>query len=425
MELGNLQNLKVLTLQSCTLRRINGGTVGMMKGLQELNLIDIQCAFHNFRRVMADIGELSSLEILKFCSHQLKDVLEGIKLPKSLKVLYTISCFDNLSVLLDLEEFTIDKNERTMELLISPAGKLKSMWLYSMNRIVMVEGQNTMLPSSLTILEIHHLQSDRIPNLKNLSNLTELSLWVCPYLEEVQGLGWLKSLHILLMVNMEKLVHIEGLGNLMSCSNCKLTEVAIVRCPLLRAFQTFEQHDDPVRIESLLSRNIEGCPLMDSRSIPRLSKFPRLRKLSIGEIGSNINDESGSQQDQLLEGLDNLGELVELKVRHLGKVDRLPSLSKLSKLTTLTVADLPCLREIVGLGELKSLQVFIVSGCISLERLTIEVLPYSNMESIKLDLRGCTNFTNVDSDLSPLTTGGADLGGKLDVTIKWPEEDMR
>ncbi|CAN0838894.1 Disease resistance protein L6 [Linum grandiflorum] len=311
MKLVNLQNLKVLILRSCTLGRIIGGTVGMMKGLRELNLIHINCDFHNFRIMIADIGLLSSLESFKFNSPKLKDVFKGIKLPKSLTV----------------------NNERTTELVVLAALKLKSMKLYSMTRIIMVEGQNAMLPSSLAIVHINYLQSDRILNLKNLSNLTELKFRCSPYLQEIQGIGGLKSLQIVNIVDIEKLAHIEGLGNLMSSSNCKLREVVIVGCPVLRALQRFEQHDDDaytndaILIEFLLILRIKGCPLMDWRSIPKLSKFPRLRGLSIEDIG----DESRSQQqhDQVLEGLENLGELVELQVSRLAKLERLPCLSKL------------------------------------------------------------------------------------------------
>ncbi|CAN0842527.1 Disease resistance protein L6 [Linum grandiflorum] len=476
MELGNLHNLKVLILEDCTLGRINGGTIGMMKELRELQLINIRCDFDSFRRVIADITELSSLEILVFLSLDLAYGLEGIKLPKSLKVVQTTSSFDNFSELLDLEELNVSSSS-TMELVISPASKLKLMKLFCRTWISM-DLNSTMLPSSLTTLDIYLLQSARIPNLKNLSNLTELSLCKCPYLQEIQGVGGLKSLQILEMKDMEKLANIQGLGNLMSSSNCKLIHVEIVRCPLLRALQTFEHDDDDdvddtndaVRIETLRKLTIEGCPLMDCRSIPKLSKFPRLRELSIWGIGSEINDESGSQQDhdQLLEGLDNLGELVKLRVVRLGKLERLPSLSKLTKLTDLIVSNLPCLREIVGLGELESLQELEVSDCISLERfpiegltnlawlmvynlpclreilglgklkslkeltvsccislerLPIEGLHYSNMRRIQLDLRRCTNFTNVDSDLSPLTTEEANqLGTKL--TIRWPNEPV-
>ncbi|CAN1768316.1 hypothetical protein LINPERHAP1_LOCUS10594 [Linum perenne] len=45
------------------------------------------------------------------------------------------------------------------------------------------------------------------------------------------------------------------------------------------------------------------------------------------------------------------------------------------------------------------------------------------MKNIELDLRGCTNFIDVNSDLSALTTEGANLS-RVKVNIKWPHEPL-
>ncbi|CAN1176102.1 Disease resistance protein L6 [Linum perenne] len=472
LKIEKLCNLKVLRLEfPCQLGKIKGGTIGMMKELRELHLSHIECDYGTFRRAIADIEELPLLEILNVESFHLVDVLKGIKLPKSLKKLDTSSAFANLEDLLELEEFTIRGDRLTTELVIPPAAsstgdtipwinssKLKSMVLKFMKGIIMVGSKDTMLPSSLTKLYFSYVDSERIPNLKNLRNLTELRIWYCSNFQEVQGLGGMKSLQILRIHGAKKLTrvdglgemkslqilhihgakkltHVDGLGNLMSSFNCKLTELWISDCPLLCAVLTLQQLDDDnddddddddddandVRIESSLHINIQGVQIMDHGSIPRLSKFPTLRKLSFGQISSNINSESGSQQHQLLEELENLEELVELRVYSLPKVQRLPSLSKLRKLRILILEDLPGLREIAGLEDLKSLIYLNVRKCFSLERLPIADLPYSSMHDIELDLRGCRNFINIDSDLSPLTTRGADLC-QLRVIIKWPHE---
>ncbi|CAN1318355.1 Disease resistance protein L6 [Linum perenne] len=140
---------------------------------------------------------------------------------------------------------------------------------------------------------------------------------------------------------------------------------------------------------------------MDGRSIPRLSRFPRLKELTIGDISLNIDDEQQKQQQLLEEEIENLEELETLQVYSLSRVQILPSLSKLRKLRELKLADLPGLREIEGLGDLKSLKWLFVKGCISLERLPISVLSYSTMNSMQLDGEGCKNFIDVFSDLSP------------------------
>ncbi|CAN1174386.1 Disease resistance protein L6 [Linum perenne] len=122
LKIEKLQNLKVLRLnRSCEIGKIKGGTIGMMKGLRELNLSGISCDYNTFRQTIVDIQELSSLQILNVESPHLVDVLEGIKLPKSLKKLHTSSRFANVEELLDLEEFTIKGSIATKELAIPPA----------------------------------------------------------------------------------------------------------------------------------------------------------------------------------------------------------------------------------------------------------------------------------------------------------------
>ncbi|CAN1850720.1 Disease resistance protein L6 [Linum perenne] len=449
MKIEKLLNL--LELRHCTLRKIKGGTIGMMKGLRELHLVNFKCDFDSLRQVIADIGELSSLKALCVYSDCLVDVLDGIKLPKSLKKLHTSSGFANLEELLELENFSISRNEATTKLAIPPAAsgstiiqwinssKLKLMTLKSMKMIIMVDSKDTMLPSSLTKLVFDNLDLERIPNLKNLVKLTELQLKNCFHLQEVQGLGGLKSLQVFMIYKAGKLTRIDGLGNLIFSSNSSLKELEISGCPLLRQVLTFNQRDS-VKNESLLKMKIQGNQTvdgtsifslgnrsrydrsiyrpryqpvdgrsifrlryqpMDGRSIPRLSRFPRLKELTIGDISLNIDDEQQKQQQLLEEEIENLEELETLQVYSLSRVQILPSLSKLRKLRELKLADLPGLREIEGLGDLKSLKWLFVKGCISLERLPISVLSYSTMNSMQLDGEGCKNFIDVFSDLSP------------------------
>ncbi|CAN1810728.1 Disease resistance protein L6 [Linum perenne] len=422
LKIEKLRNLKVLRLnRSCEIGKIKGGTIGMMKGLRKLHLPDIVCDYDTFRQIISDIDELSSLEILNVQSRHLVDVLEGIKLPKSLKKLHTSSGFANVEELLDLDEFTIEGSIATTKLAIPPAAssrggdttsstiipwihssKLKLMELYYMKMIIMVESKDIpMLPSSLTKLTIYSVDTERIPNLKNLRNLIELTIEECPNLEEVQGMGGLKSLQVLCIDGAEKLTGIHGLGNLMSCSSCKLTELYIDDCPLLRDVVTFEQQDGDddgggsvgereryvsVQIESLVKMKIKKSPSIDCRSIPRLSKFPMLQFLTIKNIGLNINEESVSQQrqHQQLEGL------VDLSISNVDS-KRILNLKNLGNLTNLELSECPNLEEIHGMGGLKSLEVLRI---VEMEKLTrIHGLGYlmssSNCKLIKLEIRKC------------------------------------
>ncbi|CAN1810737.1 Disease resistance protein L6 [Linum perenne] len=422
LKIEKLRNLKVLRLRDyCEIGKIKGGTIGMMKGLRELHLPDIDCDYDTFRQIISDIDELSSLEILNVQSRHLVDVLEGIKLPKSLKKLHTSSGFANVEELLDLEEFTISGSGETTELVIPPAAvssrggdtsstlipwihssKLKEMELKSMKRITMVESkEDTMLPSSLTQLTIWGVELKQILNLKNLGNFTKLRLWECPNLEEIQGMEGLKSLQVLQIDGAEKLARIHGLGNLMSCSSCKLTQLKISKCPILREVVTFEQQDDDdggsagereryvlVQIESLVTMEIVDSPSIDWRSIPRLSKFPMLKYLTV----KNIDEESASQQGQhqLLDVRENLRELVQLKVSNVDS-KRILNLKNLGKLIELRLWECPNLEEIHGMEGLKSLRVFCIEGARKLTR--IHGLGYlmssSNCDLTLLEISKC------------------------------------
>ncbi|CAN1219635.1 Disease resistance protein L6 [Linum perenne] len=357
LKIEKLQNLKVLRLKSsCKLGKIEGGTIGtMMKGLREL----------------------------------------------------------------DLSELTIKGSKATTKLVIPPAAssregdtssavipwfnssKLKSMYLVNMKRIIMVGSMDTMLPSSLTELTISVEDSERIPNLKNLRNLSSLVIYSCSNLQEVQGMGGLKSLQVLCIDRAKKLTRIHGLGNLMSCSKCKLTKLEITDCPLLREVVTYEQQDDDGGsdgererdvFESLISMVIRDSPSIDCRSIPRLSKFPRLKKLRIKNIGLNIDEEdSGSQQQhQLLEGLENLEELVELYISNV-ELKRILNLKNLGNLTELVLRECPNIEEVQGIEGLKSLQVLHIDGARKLTRINGlgNLMCSSNCKLTTLEISKC------------------------------------
>ncbi|CAN0914502.1 Disease resistance protein L6 [Linum grandiflorum] len=223
----------------------------------------------------------------------------------------------------------------------------------------------------------------------------------------------------------ERLTRLDGLGNLMSCSDCNLASLIIQGCPVLYTTWTYVDDDEVeftqigcfdedeeeklVKIESLHEMFIDSCPMLDGWAIPDLTKFPKLKKLHIQGISHHESSKS-----LLLEGLEDMEELVHLQLGGFDTVERLPSISKLSKLKHLALWEIPCLLEIAGLGDLKSLKVLTISGCTSLERLDLSA--YKSMDDIQLDLRGCTNFAT--SDLAPL------MGSRFEATIKWPHEPL-
>ncbi|CAL1376070.1 unnamed protein product [Linum trigynum] len=450
LDVGNLWNLKLLHLSNIKIGRITGGTIGTMKRLEDLDLNDLEC--DNLMEVLVDIGELTCLERLQITrsekaimDYQLSKEEEeeettsssydddeeeedkqiiaaqmeassnqeaegGVvlgKLPTSLKLLYTSYKVVNLWELLELEDlFVLDSNS---ELKIPPAdedswwkvSKLKSMMLKK-TKIEVVPTTSTsqssssssssscMLPSSLTSLLVWDcLESVWLPTLENLENLVHVAIKECSYLGEIQGLE-----------------------NLLQFN--KLETLELTSCPLLTS--TFLRGSagtaaGKIVIESLRELCIRKC----GGGIPHLPSFPRLTTLEIGPLTPPDNDDQGMESQ--LEGIARLEELERLRLSELVFVERLPSFSKLQKLAFLVISNMPRLREIQGLAELKSLERLILAGCTSLERLILPAAAAGDHHLKELDIRGCNNLP--PGDLSALK---ANLP---DVRIRWPHEPCR
>ncbi|CAI0464444.1 unnamed protein product [Linum tenue] len=306
LDLGNLRNIKVLNLENCRIRKIVGGSIGILQGLRELNISSCKC--ENLGQVLFDIVTLPSLKILRAIKVKEENALE---LPKSLKELSTSVSVSNLPELTNLEQFTFEYCEDS-KLEISGTGEEWSK-LSKLTSLVVKYGTNITtigplsLPPSLTELHISVCPKlERLPKLDNLENLAELILYRCSKLREIEGLGGtLKSLQSLKIDYCESLIHINGLG------------------------------------------------------LPNLSQFPNLRKLNVWDMKGIAN----------LEGLEYLEDLRVLELFDLPSVGTLPCLSKLRKLVMLVAADMHRLCEIQGLQDLESLEQLVIPGCTSLERL--------------------------------------------------------
>ncbi|CAN1195445.1 Disease resistance protein L6 [Linum perenne] len=409
LDIGDLKKLKVLYLNYSILQKITGGTFGMLKGLQELDLTDFEC--ENLREVMVDVGQLSSLKILR--TKGVKEV--EYETPIGLKELYTSSRISNLAEMLELEVLIIYDCKFGFD--IPPMwwkrSKLKFLSIVKTNINGGGSSSNnnmittTMLPSSLTSLEIRDCRA-WLPSLVNLGNLTDLQMdgidcqGLCNHLDGIEGLTSLKKLRI---QEVKGLARITGLTNLLSSPDCKLDDLAIFSCPDL-----IELHDDDkaaevgVVVNSLRLMHIVHCPQLDAGPLVRgLTKFPMLRALWLENIKFT---------EHQLEGVGSLKEL-GFCILKLPSLERITQLSKLQKLKYLTIAGAHGLREIEGLGELKSLEYLILPNCTSLERLWHADDRLENLK--ELDIRNCRSLSV--EHLSALQTGLPS-----NVNISWPDE---
>ncbi|CAN1333594.1 Disease resistance protein L6 [Linum perenne] len=406
LDIGDLKKLKVLYLNCSKLQNITGGTFGMLKGLQELDLTYFECK--NLREVMVDVGELSSLKILR--TWGVEEV--EYETPIGLKKLSTSSRISNLAEMLELEVLIIDDCKFGFD--IPPMwwkrSKLKTLWIE--NTMINGGGSNnnmittTMLPSSLTYLHMRECHA-WLPSLVNLGNLTDLQMdgidcqGLCNHLDGIEGLTSLEKLRI---DEVKGLARITGLTNLLSSPDCKLEYLIIERCPDL-----IELHDDDkaaevgVVVNSLRFMIITHCPQLDAGPLVRgLTKFPMLRALRLENIKFS---------EHQLEGLGSLQEL-EYCTLKLPSIVKAP-LSKLKKLKGLIIEGAHVLREIKGLGELKCLEYLILPNCTSLERLW-----HANdrLENLKwLDIRNCRS-------LSVEHLSALEAGLSPNVEISWPDE---
>ncbi|CAN1306154.1 Disease resistance protein L6 [Linum perenne] len=186
--IGKLRNLQVLDMQSSEIRKITGGTIGMLTRLRELNVEDCEC--QNLEQVLVDVEKLKCLKILRTTGHtkSSEKALAKRLLPTSLKELSTCSRVPDLSEMLELEKLTVLNCHEGLD-----------------------------IPEKLVILTLSNLRSTKVMNgLSKLSKLKYLSIEESPCLREIEGLSECKILEKICLVDcpsLEKL-QVSGLENL-------------------------------------------------------------------------------------------------------------------------------------------------------------------------------------------------------------------
>ncbi|CAN1306147.1 Disease resistance protein L6 [Linum perenne] len=376
LNIGKLRNLQVLDMQNSEIRKITGGTIGMLTRLRELNVEDCEC--ENLEQVLVDVEKLKCLKILRTTGHtkSSEKALAKRLLPASLKELSTCSRVPDLSEMLELEKLTVLNCHEGLDIPETnkwwQLSKLHFLRLRNtkINNNLRACANRFLLPSSLTELIINMGgEFVWLPNLANLGNLVELHIDKCDNLREIQGLEGLKSLTTLYISGSQCLTHLD-IASLLSFK--KVQELTIRHCPLLTSLTCSSHGDDQGRdlavavVDSLEQLRISGCTSLelDSIVLPHLSKFPRLYDL---KLGGTINCE-------VLTIPECLQELVILTLSNLRSTKVMNGLSKLRKMKYLSVKKSPCLREIEGLSECKNLKRICLKDCPSLEKFQVSGL---------------------------------------------------
>ncbi|CAI0413144.1 unnamed protein product [Linum tenue] len=410
LDIGKLRNLMVLRLPRACIKKITGGTIGTIsKGLRELDVEECEC--ENLAHVLADVGELQSLQILRTRSANWK---QGTHQQSNLKELTTSSSpVVDLPRLLELETLVVESCEYGLEI-PTPAeddhyannqvlpwwkiSKLKYLRLHEASRMWCSSGTNNnpgsncRLPSALTHLHIICCtQLEWLPNLENMENLIELIIENCPMPREIQGLGSLKSLQTLQISDVANLRRLDGLSGCLLSSANKLQELCIQDCPRLAALSltTGSVATTPSSLQRLV---ITGCTSLLQPPVERLPSLSHMTKL----MSIEIMDMPSLRE---IEGFGSLMSLFIVKLRNCSSLERL-ELSGLRKLRSLQIMDMPSLREIEGFASLKSLATLQLTDCTSLKMLDL-----SGLENLEvLDISRCPKLETVA--LSSLSNPG-------------------
>ncbi|CAI0413156.1 unnamed protein product [Linum tenue] len=302
LDIGKLRNLMVLRLPRACIKKITGGTIGTIsKGLRELDVEECEC--ENLAHVLADVGELQSLQILRTRSANWKQGTHQQVLTRrlaagssNLKELTTSSSpVVDLPRLLELETLVVESCEYGLP----PVERLPS--LSHMTKLMSIEIMD--MPSLREIEGFGSLMSLFIVKLRNCSSLERL---------ELSGLRKLRSLQIM---DMPSLREIEGFASLKSLATLQLTD-----CTSLKML-------DLSGLENLEVLDISRCPKLETVALSSLSNPGKLRSLEIMEMPSLRE----------VEGLANLKSLQTLNLRGCTSLGNVTSLG-----TTLAVGNDKC-----------------------------------------------------------------------------------
>ncbi|CAI0421215.1 unnamed protein product [Linum tenue] len=338
LHIGNFKNLKRLSLLGSKISALKGD-IGMLQDLTEIDA-------PNLKEFPAGIGDLRSLEILRVTPADAPISVPAF--PTSLKQL-TISTprFPNLPSSLNSLALSCCFELETLPNLVN----LSNLTQLRLELVLVDEirglGELGML-ETLQVSSAQNLKS--LDGLQNLVLLQQLTVEHCGALEKLPCIANLTKLNTLVIRSCRILFEIQGPDASMGGSS--LTRLEISRCPKLANVEGLIQP-----LQALNTLNLEGFPSIETLLL-RLSSFSNMKKLLID----------------------------------CGLVVRLPDLSELKNLKVLIIRGCTQLMEITGLESLESLQVLAMSSCESI----YELPDLSHLEHLRyLNISGCMQLTQV------------------------------
>ncbi|CAN1306149.1 Disease resistance protein L6 [Linum perenne] len=291
LNIGKLRNLQVLDMQSSEIRKITGGTIGMLTRLRELNVEDCEC--QNLEQVLVDVEKLKCLKILRTTGHTKSKCLQELVI-LTLSNLRSTKVMNGLSKLSKLKYLSIEESPCLREieglseckilekicLVDCPSlEKLQVSGLENLEVLRIERGSKVLERcegEELNIGKLRNLQVLESPCLREIEGLSEcknlkrICLKDCPSLEKFQVSG-LEKLEFLRIERGNKV-----LERLPSMSNLpRLQELA------LTGFTNLREIGNIADLKCLKMLNLEGCEALERLPVDQLSGLEELWLLDI------------------------------------------------------------------------------------------------------------------------------------------------
>ncbi|CAI0421216.1 unnamed protein product [Linum tenue] len=369
LHIGNFKNLKRLSLLGSKISALKGD-IGMLQDLTEIDA-------PNLKEFPAGIGDLRSLEILRVTPADAPISVPAF--PTSLKQL-TISTprFPNLLELKDLEELCLERcapeipgdiwlHLTKLKILTVSFFRGKSLLMQVEQSTAESTISGTSIPSSLNSLALSCcFELETLPNLVNLSNLTQLRLELV-LVDEIRGLGELGMLETLQVSSAQNLKSLDGLQNLVL-----LQQLTVEHCGALEKLPCI------ANLTKLNTLVIRSCRIL-------FEIQGQLKNLKVLII-------RGCTQLMEITGLESLESLQVLAMSSCESIYELPDLSHLEHLRYLNISGCMQLTQVMGVERLGSLEVLAMSQCKSI----IELPDLSALKNMThLDIRECSQLIGI------------------------------
>uniref|UniRef100_A0A2N9EIH2 Disease resistance R13L4/SHOC-2-like LRR domain-containing protein n=1 Tax=Fagus sylvatica TaxID=28930 RepID=A0A2N9EIH2_FAGSY len=382
--LSGMDKLHLLVLRGCDLLE----NVDHIKELENLTVLEISGATSLIKIPNDFFDKLLKLRSLKLSAVQIKS------LPSSISELSELRWL-NLKGCSSLEELPRLKKLTNLQVLdLSDAIELRKM-----------KDKTLKAHIELRMLDVSQTKLDRLPFLKNLGNLTQLSLRYCECLTRLPSLKSLSKLQLLDLSGSPILKEIqdESFPSMGSLKSLNFSKTAVRHLPS--------------NISSL--PNLESLNLSDACSFDKIEdniSEPLRCLFNLDLSNTKINNlpslsNLGNLQTLNLSGCSALTEIRDQSFEHLTclqhlnlsetKIERLPSLSNLINLCCLLLRNCVSLKELPPLESLLKLEELDLCGARSLEKTEAKFLEHMvhlrflNLSGTELKLPPMSNHTNL------------------------------